>query len=48
MILNFDQWLEANQEELDIKAAETGADRELDYDSDAFYEKEYEVYLKTL
>ena len=30
-ILEFDEWLEINEEEVSIRAAETGADREVDY-----------------
>ena len=44
--LNFEDWYNLNEEELFIKAAENGEDRELDYNSEDFAEREYEKYLK--
>ena len=45
-IKSFENWYIENEEELDIKFAETGADRELDFDFKTFTEKRYEDYLK--
>lgn len=42
--LSYEEWYDLNYEELQIRDAETGADRELDYNPDG-YEKEYESYL---
>lgn len=46
MPADFDKWLENNEEELYIAAAESGADRELDYCPEAYSEKKYEEYLR--
>ena len=45
-ILDYEAWAETYEEELYILAAESGADREYDFDEDRFYEKQYEEYLK--
>lgn len=45
-IMEFEDWLENNEEELTIECAETGADRELDFDFERFCEYRYEEYLK--
>ena len=37
----YEAWLHANYEDLIIEAAETGADRELDFDFDEFCERKY-------
>ncbi len=42
---DFDTWYEKNHEEIDIELAESGADRELDFDSEREYEVRYERYL---
>ena len=43
--LDFVAWYEQNEDELMIKFAETGEDRELDFDSEAACDREYELYL---
>lgn len=43
-ILNFDQWLDVHGEELSIKAAESGADRELGFDPESYAEAAYRDY----
>ena len=43
--LSFDDWLEQEEDNLNCEAAETGADRELDFDEDAWHELKYEQYL---
>ena len=49
MELTFEEWLEINEEELSILFAETGADREPDFDIEAeelkLYESTYCKYL---
>ena len=44
--LTFTKWLEGNEEELYIMAAESGADRESDYDAEDYAEAKYSEYLK--
>jgi hypothetical protein len=46
--LNFEDWILKNEDDLYIEAAETGADREYDYDSEKFYEEQYTIYLESL
>jgi hypothetical protein len=43
--LEYDDWLEANYEDLGIEAAESGMDRELGFDFDDFADKRYERYV---
>ena len=45
-IMTFEEWYEKNEEELRIMFAETGMDRELDFDIENELEKLYEKYLK--
>jgi len=40
----FDEWYEENEDEIYISAAESGADRELDYDAEAYAERMYDQY----
>jgi hypothetical protein len=47
-MLNFEDWYNENEEELSIKAAESGIDREYDFDSDDYIEREYEKYRSTI
>ena len=44
--LNFDEWLNENYFDLNCEAAESGMDRELDFDRDLFEEKKYDEYIK--
>ena len=46
MKIEFEEWCEKNEEELSIMFAETGMDRELDFDLESELEKLYEEYLK--
>ena len=46
-ILSFDAWLDKNEDELAIDAAETGADRELDFDWACQVERTYADYLES-
>lgn len=40
---SYQQWLEENQEELTIRAAENGMDREYDFDFDDWAEMLYDI-----
>lgn len=39
--MDYEEWLDKNYDNLMIECAETGADRELDFDFDRFAEKRY-------
>ena len=43
----FNKWWKENIEELRIKWAENGADREMDFDEEAEVDKEWEDYKNT-
>ncbi|KKL96536.1 hypothetical protein LCGC14_1843520 [marine sediment metagenome] len=43
--LDFVTWYELNEDELYIKFAETGEDREMDFNCEAACDREYEMYL---
>lgn len=45
-MLTFREYCEINDEELYILAAETGADREYDYDAEVFALDHYREYIK--
>ena len=44
-ILSFDEWYAIVEEEVNIELAESGADRELDFNSEREFEDRYEKYL---
>jgi len=44
--LNFEEWYEANEDNINIELAENGADRELDFDSEREFDKRYQKYLE--
>ena len=44
--LDYEAWYNANEQDLTCMAAESGADRERGFDSEAFAEEQYEKYLK--
>lgn len=44
--LEYDKWFELKENELSIAFAESGADRELDFNHERECEKKYEEYLK--
>tara|TARA_R100000664_G_C2751448_1_gene138745 strand:+ start:1155 stop:1367 length:213 start_codon:yes stop_codon:yes gene_type:complete len=44
----FIKWCEDNIDELEIKWAETGADRELDFDIEQMLQEEYDKYLESM
>ena len=45
--ITFEEWLELNEDECDIYFAETGMDRELDFNVEDELERCYQKYLGT-
>lgn len=45
-ILCFEAWRDLNEDELDIRFAESGADREADFDYDLAVERAYGNYVR--
>jgi len=45
MTLSYEQWLEENEQWLIEYAAETGANRELDFDMESFQDALYAEYI---
>lgn len=43
--LNFDEWYELNEKEINIELAENGADREMDFDSEKEFRDRYQEYV---
>lgn len=43
--LNYDEWYDMFEDRIDTELAETGADREMDFDREREFEKRYEMYL---
>lgn len=46
--IKYMKWFYANEEAILIELAETGADRELDFDLEAEFDKRYQAYLAKL
>ena len=46
--LEFEEWRNTFSEEIDIELAETGADRELDFNPEKEFERRYQMYLDNL
>lgn len=46
--IQYMKWYYANEAEILIELAETGADREMDFDLEAEFDKRYEAYLASL
>jgi hypothetical protein len=44
-LLSYDEWLEEHQSDINIELAETGADRELDFNLEIELEKRYDIYV---
>ena len=44
--LNFEEWYELNEKEINIELAENGAYREMDFDSEKEFEDRYQKYLE--
>lgn len=47
-ILSFEDWYDICEEEINIQLAESGADRELDFDSEREFEKRYTEYIDSI
>ena len=47
-LLTFEEWYALNEDEVNIELAESGADREMDFDSELEFEKRYEQYYANL
>ena len=43
--LEFEEWFAKFEDDINIELAETGADREMDFDSEREFDKRYEMYL---
>lgn len=43
--MSYDEWYEVNEEEINIELAESGADREMDFDCERAFEDRYENYI---
>jgi len=43
--LDFEEWFGVYEDEINIELAESGADRELDFDPELEFEKRYQEYL---
>jgi len=43
--LTFDEWYSLNEDEIMIELAETGADREMDFDVEMEFEIRYQKYI---
>ncbi len=43
--LSFEDWLDQNYDELNAMFAESGRDRELDFNAEDAWEEEYQKYL---
>ena len=44
--LTYDEWYDVNEDNINIELAETGADREMDFNPEYEFEKRYEKYLE--
>jgi len=44
--LSYDKWYDVVEDEINIELAESGADRELDFDSEKEFEARYQKYLR--
>ena len=43
--LEYEEWFARFEDEINIELAETGADREMDFDGECEFEKRYEMHL---
>jgi nitrate reductase beta subunit len=43
--LDYEEWCAKYEDSINTELAETGADREMDFDSEREFEKRYEMYL---
>ena len=47
-LLSFEDWYDIHEEEIYIELAESGADRELDFDSEKEFEERYLKYCENI
>lgn len=45
-IIDYEQWYALNEERIYIELAESGADRELDYDPEREFENRYDAFVE--
>lgn len=45
--LSYADWYSTNEDEIYIELAETGSDREMDFDSEREFDDKYEKYLNS-
>jgi hypothetical protein len=45
MFLEYEDWCEKFEDEINIELAENGCDREMDFDSELEFERRYNIYL---
>ena len=45
--LSFDAWYSLNEESINIELAESGADRELDFNPERIFEDRYDTYVES-
>lgn len=45
-LLTYEDWYNLNEDTINIELAETGADREMDFDSEREFERRYLKYMK--
>lgn len=43
--LEYEEWCDKFEEEINIELAENGCDREMDFDSEVEFERRYDMYL---
>lgn len=43
--LGYEEWFAKFEDDINIELAETGADREMDFDRECEFDKRYEMYL---
>lgn len=43
--LEYEEWFAEFEDDINMELAETGADREMDFDSEHEFDKRYEMYL---
>lgn len=43
--LEYEEWYDRLEDEINIELAESGADREMDFDPEIEFENRYEMYL---
>jgi len=47
-LLTYEEWCDKHEEEINIELAESGADRELDFDPEREFENRYDDYIRVM